>query len=282
MKTIDLHTHTTASDGTYSPTQLVGLAAKNGLAAIAITDHDTTAGIGEALAAGKKKDIRIIPGIEISSQYDELEIHLVGLFIHPEDDNLLSWLSELRIHRDKRNEEMLDKLNSLGLQLDMKGLTEISRGGTVTRAHFAALMLKKGYVGSTNEAFDRYIGAGCKAYVPRKLPSCQQSIEMINSCGGIAVMAHPLLYKISRAFLKIMATELKKDGLCGIEAYYTTHSAADTRYITELADDLGLLLSGGSDFHGDNKKGLELGTGYGKLAVPYEILDKLEGALHNG
>lgn len=282
MKNIDLHTHTTASDGTYSPSELIELALQKQLAAVAITDHDTTSGIEEAIQASKGEDIEVIPGIEISSGYDNLEIHIVGLFINPKDEDLLPWLKELRIHRDERNFEMLEKLNELGVKLTLGELEETCGGGTITRAHFAALMMKKGYVNSTNEAFDRYIGSGCKAYVPRKLPSCQKSIEMIRSCGGIAVMAHPLLYKVSRANLHQIAAELKKYNLTGIEAYYSTHTPAETDYVIKLAQDIGLLLSGGSDFHGANKKGLELGTGYGKLAVPYEILDKLKGALQNG
>ena len=282
MKNIDLHTHTTASDGTCSPSELIELALQKQLAAVAITDHDTTAGIEEAMQLGKDKDIEVIPGIEISSEYGNLEIHIVGLFINPKDEDLLSWLKELRFHRDERNLEMLAKLNGLGIKLTFNELEETSCGGTITRAHFAALMMKRGYVNSTNEAFDRYIGSGCKAYVPRKLPSCQKSIEMIRSCGGIAVMAHPLLYKVSRATLYKIAAELKKSHLTGIEAYYSTHSPAETNYVINLAQNIGLLLSGGSDFHGANKKGLDLGTGYGKLTVPYEILEKLKGALQNG
>lgn len=282
MKTIDLHTHTTASDGTYTPDELIELASKKGLAAIAVTDHDTTAGIDAAIKADNGNNIRVIPGIEISSCYDDIEIHLVGLFINPEDTALLSWLKELRLNRSERNQQMIDKLKGFGIELNMEELNEISRGGTITRAHFAALMLKKGYITSTNEAFDRYIGTGCKAYIPRKLPSCEKSIEMIRNCGGLAIMAHPLLYKISRSFLERIVADLKGCGLTGIEAYYSTHSGADTRYIIQLADNNGLLLSGGSDFHGENKKGLELGSGYGRLMVPYNILDKLEGALQNG
>ncbi len=282
MKNIDLHTHTTFSDGTYTPCELVDHALKKELAAVAITDHDTTMGINEAVIPAEASSLEIIPGIEISSLYDRLEIHIVGLFIDPEHPQLLAELDSLKKSRQERNLQMLESLGNLGINISYNELADFAKGDIITRAHFAKVMLQKGYITSVNEAFDKYIGDRCRAYIPRQLPSFQRAIEMIKNAGGIAVLAHPLLYKINIKGLENMVSHLKTAGLTAIEAYYSTHSPSDTKYIKRLAAENKLLLSGGSDFHGKNKKDLDLGTGYGSLAVPYEILDKLKGALENG
>lgn len=281
MKTIDLHTHTTASDGTLTPAELVRRAAEKGLAAAAITDHDTTEGVDEAVAAAGT-DIEVIPGIEVSSMYNSLEIHIVGLFIDQHDKTLCNWLDGMRICREGRNKKMLDKLNDMGINITYEELCDFACGSIITRAHFAGVMLKKGYVSSVGEAFDRYIGDRCCAYIPRELPDFTVTVDMIRQAGGIAVLAHPLLYKISRQGLKNMVSELAKAGITGIEAYYSTHSPSDTEHIKHLAEENALLLSGGSDFHGTNKKNIDLGTGCGNLCVPYTLLEKLKGALQNG
>lgn len=272
MSIIDLHTHTAASDGTCTPTELVQSAVKAGLSALAVTDHDTVDGIAEAFRAAKGTRLEVIPGIEISSMYDNKEVHIVGLFIDPKNSDLLLWLDNLRKHREDRNALMLARLKEMGIEISCD---ELPAKATVTRAHFAAAMLKKGYIRSIDEAFTRYIGDRCKAYVKRDLPDYYSSINMIRSAGGIAVLAHPLLYKMGTKVLENMLTNLKAAGLTAIEAYYSTHSPSDTKYIKRLAEENQLLLSGGSDFHGSNKKNLNLGTGYGALAVPYELLDKL-------
>ena len=282
MKTIDLHTHTTASDGTLTPSELIAYAAEKGLCAIAITDHDTTEGIAEALFAAEGRELEVIPGIEISSMYDRLEIHIVGLFIDPENTSLLEWLTALRQSREERNKKMLAALSDMGIEISYDELSEFAAGSIITRAHFAGIMLKKGYITSINEAFDRLIGDRCPAYIPRELPDYITSINMIRSAGGIAVLAHPLLYKINTKGLENMVSELAAASLTGIEAYYSTHSPSDTKYIKKLAQQNRLLLSGGSDFHGSNKKNLVLGTGYGSLDVPADLIDTLKGALKNG
>lgn len=282
MKTIDLHTHTTTSDGTFTPSELVAYAAEKGLCAVAVTDHDTTEGIAEALSASEGRELEVIPGIEISSMYDRLEIHIVGLFIDPENTDLLKWLTALRQSRDERNKKMLAALSDMGIEISYDELSEFAAGSIITRAHFAGIMLKKGYITSINEAFDRLIGDRCPAYIPRELPDYKTSINMIRSAGGIAVLAHPLLYKINTKGLEDMVSELAAASLTGIEAYYSTHSPSDTKYIKRLAQQNRLLLSGGSDFHGSNKKNLDLGIGYGTLAVPADLIDTLKGALKNG
>jgi hypothetical protein len=257
-------------------------AAEKELCAIALTDHDTTAGIDEAAVEAERLGIELISGIEISSMYDNIEIHIVGLFINPHDTALNAWLDGLRKSREERNRKMLKRLNELGLELSYEELVATSDGGTITRAHFAAIMLKKGYIASINEAFDRYIGDRCSAYIQRQLPPYTDSIKKIRQAGGIAVLAHPLLYKINTKGLEKMVSTLASAGLTGIEAYYSTHSPSDTKYIKRLAEENRLLLSGGSDFHGSNKKNLDLGTGYGNLAVPADLLDKLKGDTQNG
>ena len=277
-----MHTHTTASDGTYSPKDLVEYALNKGLSALAVTDHDTVIGIKTAVKAAKNTTLEIIPGIEISSMYDSLEIHIVGLFIDPDNKTFLSELEALRNCREIRNHKRVEKLNELGMDISYAELAFAAQGYIVTRAHFAKVMLQRGYISSINEAFDRYIGDRCPAYIPRELPNYITSIKMIKNAGGIAILAHPLLYKINTKGLENMISRLTQAGLTGIEAYYSTHSPADTKYIKRLAEENRLLLSGGSDFHGSNKKNLDLGTGYGSLAVPFEILDKLKGALNNG
>lgn len=282
MKTIDLHTHTTASDGTLTPSELIAYAAEKGLCAVAITDHDTTEGIAEALFAAEGRELEVIPGIEISSMYDRLEIHIVGLFIDPENTSLLEWLTALRQSREERNKKMLAALSDMGIKISYDELSEFAAGSIITRAHFAGVMLKKGYITSINEAFDRLIGDRCPAYIPRELPDYKTSINMIRSAGGIAVLAHPLLYKINTKGLENIVSELAAASLTGIEAYYSTHSPSDTKYIKKLAQQNRLLLSGGSDFHGSNKKNLDLGTGYGTLDVPADLIDTLKGALKNG
>lgn len=282
MKTIDLHTHTTASDGSFTPTELVKHAEEKGLAAVAVTDHDTVNGIAEAMKAAKNLSVELIPGIEISSAYDKLEVHIVGLFVNHSNKAFTDKLEQLRFSREERNRKMIQRLNDLGIDISYSEVNTYAKGGIITRAHFAGVLLQKGYIKSTNEAFKRYIGDKSPAYIPRELPSYRYAAELIREAGGIAILAHPLLYKINADLRERMLTDMKNCGLTGIEAYYSTHSSADVEYIKSLAQKHGLLLSGGSDFHGINKKDLELGTGYGSLAVPYELLDKLKGALNNG
>lgn len=279
---IDLHTHTTFSDGTYTPTELVNYAQEKGLTTIAITDHDTTEGVAEAIAAPKARPLEVIGGIEISSMFEEKEIHIVGLFIDINNKTLKNEMELLRESREQRNHLMAEKITECGIPLTYQEVLDFAKGSVITRAHFAGILLKKGYVASVNEAFARFLGDNCPCFVKRNLPTAQKSIEMIKQNGGIAVLAHPLLYKMGNDRLDYMVKELAKTGITAIEAYYSTHSPSDAKHICTLADKYSLLLSGGSDFHGSNKKDLDLGQGYGSLNVPDEILDKLKGAKDNG
>ena len=276
MKNVDLHTHSTASDGMLTPTELVEYAAQKQLAAIALTDHDTLDGIKEAKAAGEKYGIRVISGAEFSAVYENISLHIVGLFLPEDSEEINNRLAYMKNARLTRNEKMLKNLAEDGIVITMEELKTAFPDRIISRAHIAQLMTEKGYVGSKNEAFDRYIGDRCHAYVKKESLTPEETIKLIKNAGGIAVWAHPLLCKLSDKNLKKMTGILKEYGLDAIEAYYSSHSPSDTKYIKTVAAQYGLKLSGGSDFHGSIKPGLDLGSGYGKLEVPYEVLERLE------
>lgn len=282
MKIVDLHTHSVCSDGTFTPRELVEYADKKGLSAIALTDHDVTDGIEEAECYGHKLGIEVIPGIEVSTEYEGTEIHIVGLFIDRYDSNMNNLLEDMRIKRAKRNKEVAQRLQALGLSITYDDILKTAGGSIITRAHIAKALMQKGYVSNTAEAFERYIGTGKPAYIKREVFSWQQTIDMINSAKGIAVMAHPLLYKFSKKRLETVVSDMAKYGLKAIEAYYSTHSPSDTKYIKTIANKNKLKVSGGSDFHGANKPKLDLAVGYGDLVVPYEVLEGLKGVRTNG
>ena len=276
MKLTDLHTHSTASDGMLSPTELVAYAAKKQLAAIALTDHDTLDGVPEARAAGEKYGARVISGAEFSTLYENISLHIVGLFLPETSKKISGRLEYMKNARDTRNEKMLQNLRNVGVDITMQELKKAFPDSVISRAHMAWLMQQKGYVGSKNEAFDRYIGNRCKAYVEKESLTPEETIALIKEAGGVSVWAHPLLCRLSDKNTEKMAERLKNCGLDAIEAYYSSHTPQDTKYVKTIALKYGLKLSGGSDFHGSIKPGLDLGTGYGSLAVPYEVLEELE------
>lgn len=276
MKFIDLHTHSTASDGTYTPAELVAYAAQKQLAAIALTDHDTLDGVKEALDAGERHNIRVISGAEFSTVYEHISLHIVGLFLPYDPAEIRGRLEYMKNARRARNDKMLANLREEGINISMDELKAAFPKRVISRAHIAQLMQQKGYVGSKNEAFDRYIGDRCRAYVEKESLTPQETIGLIKAAGGVSVWAHPLLCKLSDKNLRKMTGILKEYGLDAIEAYYPSHTASDTKYIKTIAAQYALKLSGGSDFHGSMKPGLDLGTGYGRLEIPYEILERLE------
>lgn len=281
MNTVDLHTHSTYSDGTFIPKELIAYAKEKGLSAIALTDHDTVSGVSEAIGYGAEYGIEVIPGIEVSTEYEDTEIHIVGLFVDVNNKELLSALDNFRLGRQNRNKEMVDKLNAIGVNINYNDVLANAGGGVITRAHIAQEIIKKGYALSNNEVFDRYIGKNKPAYVKRKVMTWQDTISLIVKSGGIAVLAHPLLYKLSDKRLEMIVSQLSANGLGAIEAYYSTHSPRDVKYIKELALKNRLKLSGGSDFHGTNKPKLDLATGYGNLQVPYDIIEELKKGVKN-
>jgi predicted metal-dependent phosphoesterase TrpH len=282
---VDLHTHTVCSDGTFTPTELVDYAAKLGLTAVAVTDHDTVAGIEEAVRHAKDLQIcglpsvKVVPGIEFSSEYEGRDIHIVGLFIDYKNAAFEKYLKDFVDSRDRRNEKMCKLLRERGCDITFTELQEENPGSVITRAHFAGLMLKKGYIRSMQEAFDKYIGDHGPCFVAREKVTVSDAVKLILEAGGIPVLAHPTLYHISRQNLEKLVEYLKKEGLMAIETKYSTYTNAEEREITEIKEKYHLLSSGGSDFHGENKAKIDLGTGYGSLSVPDEYLYKLEEAL---
>lgn len=275
MDTIDLHTHSTFSDGTFTPSQLVKYAEEKGLKAFALTDHDTTEGVKEAKSI--ETNVEVISGVEISTRYDKKEIHIVGLYVNENDADLNKQLKYYREKRVTRNFEILKKLNSLGVDITIDDVKESCTGDVISRAHIAKALVSKGFVGSYTEAFDRYLGDNKCAYVPRETLNYEESMELITKAGGVPVLAHPLLYKMSDTNLENMMVKLRQKGLKAVEVYYSTHSNSDTQHIMAMANRVGLIYSGGSDFHGATKPKIDMGTGMGKLAVPYEILEKIRG-----
>lgn len=275
MDTIDLHTHSTFSDGTFTPLQLVKYAEEKGLKAFALTDHDTTEGVKEAKSI--ETNVEVISGVEISTRYDKKEIHIVGLYVNENDADLNKQLKYYREKRVTRNFEILEKLNSLGVNITIDDVKESCTGDVISRAHIAKALVSKGFVGSYTEAFDRYLGDNKCVYVPRETLNYEESMELITKAGGVPVLAHPLLYKMSDTNLENMMVKLRQKGLKAVEVYYSTHSNSDTQHIMAMANRVGLIYSGGSDFHGATKPKIDMGTGMGKLAVPYEILEKIRG-----
>lgn len=275
MDTIDLHTHSTFSDGTFTPSQLVKYAEEKGLKAFALTDHDTTEGVKEAKSI--ETNVEVISGVEISTRYDKKEIHIVGLYVNENDADLNKQLKYYREKRVTRNFEILEKLNSLGVDITIDDVKESCTGDVISRAHIAKALVSKGFVGSYTEAFDRYLGDNKCAYVPRETLNYEESMELITKAGGVPVLAHPLLYKMSDTNLENMMVKLRQKGLKAVEVYYSTHSNSDTQHVMAMANRVGLIYSGGSDFHGATKPKIDMGTGMGKLAVPYEILEKIRG-----
>lgn len=278
MQAIDLHVHSTHSDGTCTTKELVDLAIYKNLKAIALTDHDTTEGLEEIMAYAKDKNIEIVPGIELSTEYFGKDIHILGLYINPYNPKFREHLVAFQESRVNRNRKMCEKLAEQGIEITYEELMERFKGAVVTRAHYARFLLDKGYVKSMKEAFERYVGDHCKAFVPREKIAPAQAVSLILEAGGIPVLAHPILYRLSDANLDKLVAELKEAGLMGIEAVYSTYAPSEERYVKRLAAKYDLLITGGSDFHGTNKKDIDLGNGRGHLFVPEELLDKIKNA----
>ena len=275
MKTVDLHVHSVCSDGTLTPTQLVAEAQRIGLTAFALTDHDTVAGVDEALAAGKEAGIEVIPGIEISTSYKDKEVHIVGLFLDHKNPEFLAAIGNELTRRAERNEKMARAFCDYGFPVSVKELEDRYPGAVITRAHFASFMLEKGYVKSRDEAFAKYLGDGMPLYVPRERKSVPEALAAIRLAGGVSVLAHPLLYHLTSHELKELCLLGREHGLCGIETMYSTYKGFDELTVRSLAHEVGLLESGGSDFHGNNKPHIRLGTGMGNLAISYSYLEAL-------
>lgn len=282
---VDLHVHSTESDGTLTPQELVLAAKDAGLSAFALTDHDTASGYAKAAPIAKQYDIELIPGIELSTEYQIptrkgqcKEVHIVGLYINPQHPALLAKTKEFRACRTGRNAKMVEALQKEGFCITMEALAAENPDCVITRANIARYLYEHGAIQSVQEAFDKYIGDGCKCYVGRFKVSPMEAVALIHQAGGLAILAHPLLYHMSSATLQHLLDDLKEVGLDGIEAIYSTYTAGEERLVKKIAADNGLLISGGSDFHGSNKPAIRLGTGRGHMYLPYSVLDALKHA----
>lgn len=280
--TIDLHTHTTASDGSFTPEEIIKRAYKNNLKALAITDHDTVSALDEAMLLGKKYNIEVVPGIELSTRYMHEDVHIVGLYIDWQNEILLKELEEVKRDRETRNNRMAVRLQELGYAVTLKEAEDLAGGDILTRAHFAKLLVNKGYFENMPQVFEEVLGTNGPGYVRRKTFTPEQAIRLIKAAGGLGIIAHPLLYKFDQKQLKTLVKNLKTLGLDGIEAYYYSFTDEETIYIQSLAQKYDLLLSGGSDFHGDNRHGVDVGKGYGNLNIPYSLLEKMKEHLKHG
>jgi len=278
---IDLHIHTTASDGTLTPSEVISQALKAKLKAIAITDHDTLTGSKEALRAGIPSPLNFLTGVEISAATPSFyagsgSFHLLGYSIRLDDPALNHALEKLQQARKNRNPAIIDRLNELGLAITLDEVRQEAGEGQLGRPHIAKLLVKKGFVESMNQAFDRYLGTDGPAYVDKYRIECQKAIELILAAGGIPILAHPGLLncKTNHQFDKLI-TGLKEMGIQGIEVFYPEHTPEQTRLFAELAQRHNLLLTGGTDFHGSIHPEIAIGSGKGDLFVPYELYEKL-------
>jgi 3',5'-nucleoside bisphosphate phosphatase len=272
---IDLHTHSTFSDGSLTPEALVQKAADLRLSAIALTDHDTVSGISRFEAACSAAGIAGVAGVEISADVGKGGLHMLGYFVDPASESLARVLSEIRDGRQKRNMDILKKLNDLGLALTYGEIAAYAGEDVVGRPHFAQAMQARGYVGSKDEAFQRYLGRGKPGYADRFRLSPEDSIAAIRDAGGLAVLAHPFTLELSNSDLRDFAGRLAAAGLDGVEVYYSEHNPSQVNAYRDIAYSLGLLLTGGSDFHGAVNPSVELGTGFGNLRVNDDLLEKM-------
>ncbi|MCR4436204.1 MAG: PHP domain-containing protein [Clostridiales bacterium] len=273
---IDLHTHTTASDGSMNPGALVRHARAKGLAAIAVTDHDTVDGIEEALEEGEKLGIEVVPGLEISVDYKP-EMHILGYFFNNTYKNIRGTLNRLKRSREVRNPKIIGKLNELGFCISLDEVKAEAKGEIVGRPHIAKVLMDKGYVKSIEEAFDKYLSSGKPAYFKKEKLTPEEGIRKIIEAGGIPALAHPIYLNLSLSQLDDLLGRLKQAGLKGIEAYYVDNTKDETGNFLRLAMKHELLATGGSDFHGSFKPDIEIGVGRGNLQIHYEVLEKLKG-----
>ena len=277
MELIDLHVHSTASDGSYAPGEVMRLAKEAGLQAVALTDHDTVDGLDEALAAGEALGLEVIPGVEISARFAGDSMHIVGLFIEHHDGRLDSRLEVLQKARADRNPKIVAKLNALGLKVSMADVVRLSGGGQIGRPHIARALQEAGYVRSVQEAFDRYLRNGGPAYVEKFRFPPEEAIAMIREAKGVPILSHPFTLGLGSArALRDLLRLLKALGLAGVEVFYSDHTPEQEALYLKLARELDLLVSGGSDFHGLNKPDTALGSMSSQRKLTYDLLRPLK------
>lgn len=275
---IDLHTHSNFSDGTMTPTELVALARHKKISALALTDHDTMAGTPEAILAGVEMGVEIIPGIEISVLYNQVEYHVLGYWADPRNSPLAAALSRLQGARAERNAKILEKLKALGIPVTAEELQLVSEQGQTGRPHIARILVQRGVVRTMTQAFDQFLKKGEAAYVSRFAYGAAEAVALIRQAGGLAVLAHPAQNDPELIRLPVVLADLVPAGLEGIELYYPTHSHKVKKRMRALATEYDLLLTGGSDYHGEVRPGTSLAGG-GNIFVPPELLEKMKERL---
>ena len=277
MGNVDLHLHTTASDGVRTPSEIVNYAKDKGLQAIAITDHDTIEGLDEGLSEGDRIGFEVIPGVEISAEHSPGSMHLLGYLLDIHHPLLKGKLNYLQKARAERNPKIIENLNRLGVRINYEEVVKASGGGQVGRPHFAQVLLEKGYVRSFQEAFDRFLGKRAPAYVDKIRFKAKEAISFIREAGGVAVLAHPKTLGMSDFIaLERIVFELMEAGLKGMEVYYPEHSSLEVAQFKALAERCGLLMTGGTDYHGIEKENLDIGVGRGEMRLPYSLVEGLK------
>ena len=274
-KYIDLHTHSLKSDGSMTPAEVVQEAKRAGLAAIALSDHDTVDGLEEAISEGEKIGVEVIPAIEFSV-LSKTETHILGYFIDYNNEYLKQILKEVVDLRIERNHVTTQRLNELGFDITLEEVRALAPNNFVGRAHFARVLMDKGYIQSVKEGFEKYMSVGKYAYCEKQRLTARDAVEIIEKCGGISFLAHPHLTKLADDELKEFLLELKSYGLCGIEGYYTDYTPEMQEKYQSLAKELGLMISGGTDFHAKMKPHISIGTGLGNMKIPYSVLEEMK------
>lgn len=276
MRYVDLHVHSNASDGTLTPSEVVHLALQKNLAAIALSDHDTVKGVPEAISAAEGTTLEVVPATELSCYYQNVEIHVLGLFVDYKDADFQAKLEELEQERMQRNLDMIALFQRDNISITLEELQAGNPRSVITRAHFARVLVEKGYCKDKNAAFDRYVGVGCPYYLPKPQITPELSLPLITKAGGIPILAHPMLYKLEYRQVEELIQYLIPLGLKGIEAYHSSNNISQSDKLRSLALKYHLVVSGGSDFHGANKPDIELGTGRGGLRITESILDAIK------
>lgn len=276
---VDLHIHTTASDGSLSPTEVVRAARQAGLAALAVTDHDTVAGLAEAIEAARRESLDLLTGLEISLDWPATTMHILAYGFDPGHPALLQTLEQFRDYRRDRNQRLLQRLAELGMPLDPAAVAAHAGGETVSRTHVAQAMIDAGYVRSSEAAFRRWLARGSPGYVERRRATPQAAMALIREAGGLAVLAHPKQLNRPFAEMKAIVEQLVEWGLEGLEVFHPDHSADEMRMFGLMAERLRLIVTGGTDFHGHLRRGVRLGVGYGQLRVPPEAVDRIRQRL---
>lgn len=272
MKYVDLHVHTTASDGSFAPEAVVELAHRAGYAAIAVTDHDNTGGVSAAVAAGTRLGVEVVPGIELSTDYAGGEVHILGYFIDPGADSLSDLLETALLHREERNTRICEVLRFAGVDVTMEELRAKFPGAVLGRPHIGQVMVEKGYVADVKQAFREYMGRGAKCYVPKVNMPMERAIHRILRAGGLPVLAHPYQYELGDDGLRTLIETAMGYGIVGMECVYSKYDDAQTGALLALAAEYGLLPTGGSDFHGASKPNIQIGT----TKAPYAYLEALK------